>query len=87
MTTWRKEIEKVMKYHKETWKDVESSTPKNAYWMDAEFDGCHGGENGIPFTLWTEKYVYFPVTYDGEESVASAPRNPVLVPMGHVGEM
>ena len=41
-----------------------------------DFDTGYGGSNGKPFTAWGEKYVYFPVVYDGAECVGSAPRYP-----------
>lgn len=30
----------------------------------------------VPFTIWTANRVYFPLTYDGWDSVGSAPRQP-----------
>lgn len=44
--------------------------------MAVQFDPGYGGTNGLPFTAWTEDRVYFPICYDGEEWVGSAPRNP-----------
>lgn len=41
-----------------------------------EFDDGFGGHEGKPFTAWGEKYVYFPVVYDGAEWVGFAPRFP-----------
>ena len=53
--------------------------------LDIEFDAGFGGPEGKPFTAWSENYVYFPVVYDGAESVSCAPRNPCDEPTGHVG--
>lgn len=43
--------------------------------LHKEFDSGYGGEEGTPFTAWGDKYVYFPVCYDGAEWVGYAPRN------------
>lgn len=43
--------------------------------LNKVFDTGFGGEEGKPFTAWGEKYVYFPICYDGAEWVGSAPRN------------
>lgn len=58
--------------------------PPDLDWDKRFYDGF-GGEEGQPFTAWTEQRVYFPATYDGAEWVASAPRNPCETAMGHVG--
>jgi len=50
-----------------------------------EFDCGYGGVKGKPFTAWGEKYVYFPIRYDGAEWVGSAPRNPCAEKMRHQG--
>lgn len=50
-----------------------------------EFDDGYGGSHGEPFTSWGEKYVYFPVVYDGAEWVDFAPRNPCEIKTAHVG--
>lgn len=43
--------------------------------MALKFDGSYGGHVGLPFTAWSEDWVYFPVVYDGSERVGRAPRN------------
>lgn len=50
-----------------------------------EFDSGYGGEEGRSFTAWGEKYVYFPICYDGAEWVGSAPRNPCDEASEHQG--
>ena len=93
-TTWRKLITEEMSYHDETWDDVagqalgvndcscdEDSAPS----FDTEFYDGFGGADGCHFTVWTAKRVYFPVVYDGAESVGSAPRNPCSEACAHVG--
>lgn len=49
------------------------------------FYSGYGGANGRPFTAWGEKYVYFPVVYDGSEWVGHAPRNPCDEATRHQG--
>ena len=53
--------------------------------LHCEFNSGFGGSEGHPFTAWGEKYVYFPVVYDGAEWVGSAPRNPCDEATEHVG--
>jgi hypothetical protein len=53
--------------------------------LNREFNDGYGGSEGEPFTAWGEKYVYFPVVYDGAEWVGSAPRNPCDEKCSHVG--
>ena len=47
------------------------------------FDSTYGHLDGLPFTLWTNEYVYFPLKYDGSEYVGFAPRNPAMMSMDH----
>jgi hypothetical protein len=53
--------------------------------LRVEFDDGYGGVEGEPFTAWGEKYVYFPICYDGSEWVGCAPRNPCDEAMIHQG--
>jgi len=50
-----------------------------------EFDAGYGGSEGKTFTAWSEKYVYFPVVYDGAEWVGRAPRNVCDEVTDHMG--
>lgn len=40
---------------------------------------------GQAFTAWGERWVYFPLCYDGSEWVGHAPRNPCEIAMQHQG--
>ena len=73
-TTWRKEIADAMGFHGETWDDVVSCVILDGDW-DKEFDDGFGLSEGSSFTVWTANRVYFPVTYDGSESVGDAGRS------------
>lgn len=84
MNTWRGLIGEEMSNHAETWEDVLSCTLSDQE-LDAEFYEWHGGTNGKPFTLWTEKRVYFPVVSEGAEWVVSVSRNPDGKATDHVG--
>lgn len=53
--------------------------------LDVRFDSGYGLPEGKPFTAWTERRVYFPICYDGAESVGSAPRNPCDEATEHQG--
>ena len=50
-----------------------------------DFNDGFGRSEGEPFTAWGEKYVYFPVVYDGAEWIGKAPRNPCDEATDHVG--
>lgn len=53
--------------------------------MKVEFDDGYGSSEGQPFTAWGEKWVYFPIVYDGSEWIGHAPRNPCSISMSHQG--
>ena len=82
--TWEEAILEEMQERGESFDDVISTTLTNEE-LNKKFDPGFGATQGIPFTLWTNKRVYFPVVYDGAEWVASAPRNPSREKMKHVG--
>lgn len=82
--TWRDLITEAMKARGDSWSEVEGSTISEAE-LDVKFDDGFGGSEGIPFTVWTKKYVYFPAVYDGAEWAASVPRNPCDDKTKHVG--
>jgi len=44
-----------------------------------------GNADGEPFTAWSKEWVYFPVQYDGRESVGRVPRNPCAIMTEHFG--
>jgi hypothetical protein len=84
MSNWKEMIEFTMKKYDESWDDVVSCTLSTGELLRT-FDSGYGGSEGTPFTLWTEKRVYFPCTYDGSEWVESVSRNPNGKPSGHFG--
>lgn len=53
--------------------------------LDEDFDSGFGGEDGEPFTAWTDQKVYFPACYDGSEWMACVNRHPCNVATNHVG--
>ncbi len=53
--------------------------------MQIVFDDGYGVNKGVPFTAWSENFVYFPVVYDGAEWVGRTPRNPCDVVTRHQG--
>ena len=69
--------------NKEDYSKIETTLSEEG--LNKEFDDGYGGSQGEPFTAWGEKYVYFPVVYDGAEWVGSAPRNPCEGKCSHVG--
>ena len=98
-TTWRAEIAEALADNGETESDIietvvgtyEKYDPETRRYLalpgslDMPFDSGYGGINGCTFTVWTEKYVYFPACYDGSEWVASVARDPDGVATEHIG--
>jgi len=73
MTTWRNTITDYLEGN-DTIKDLEITLTDKE--LDVEFDDEYGSVEGKPFYAWSKDYVYFPVCYDGAESVGAMPRNP-----------
>ena len=84
MESWKSMMEEEMKSHDDSWDNVVSCTLTEEELRES-FDDDFGGQEGKPFTVWTETRVYFPAIYDGAEWVESVSRNPDGKPTGHVG--
>ena len=82
--SWREMVSYAMSSNKDSWENVEANTMSEAE-MDVMFYSGFGGVDGIPFTVWTHDWVYFPMCYDGSEWVGSVARNPNGEPTGHQG--
>ena len=83
-TTWRKEIEQRMQENNDM-TDGDFVYTLTEEEMDIEFDNGFGGTKGLPFTAWTDDFVYFPICYDGAEWCGSIARNPDGNPTSHQG--
>ena len=61
-----------------SWKTVmcERFLDSDVEWCDVEFDAGLDCQEGIPFCVWTNDWVYFPVVYDGAQWVGGIPLNP-----------
>lgn len=81
---WKKSIQIEMESNGDSFANVVSSTLSEEE-LNHNFDDGYGLEEGKPFTLWTNDYVYFPVMYDGSEWCGSVPRNPNGVATEHQG--
>ena len=81
MATWRKLLQKAV----DETGDAYTETTLSEKDLDRKFSDGYGGSQGKPFTAWGDKYVYFPVVYDGAEWVGWAPRNPCDEPTRHQG--
>lgn len=83
MATWYEMLKEAM------FEDGENFEKKVCTLTDAglleEFNSGYGGSEGAPFTAWGDKWVYFPLVYDGAEWVGHAPRNPCDIAMDHQG--
>jgi len=84
LTTWRKELRSALEKNDETFDHIVECTLTNKQ-LDEEFDKDYGLEEGVPFTCWTFRRVYFPACYDGKEWVESVPRNPCGEATRHIG--
>jgi hypothetical protein len=83
LTTWSKEIARAVARVKDDSLIVFCTLSQAE--LEVYFDHGYGCPYGEPFTLWTEKRVYFPVQYDGSEWVESVPRYPCDEKTTHVG--
>ena len=84
MTTWKREFDEFYEAEQKKNDTIIACTLTDDE-MNAEFDGGYGGNEGKPFTAWSDKYVYFPICYDGSEWVGRAPRNPCDEATEHQG--
>lgn len=84
MSTWKELLEYAMCERGETLADLEANTLTEVG-MVKEFDSDYGGTEGVPFTAWTAKTVYFPICYDGAEWVGCVSRHPDGKPTEHQG--
>ena len=83
MANWK---EMLIKVFKETGDDFEKmETTLTDEELVKEFHDGFGGTEGAHFTSWGEKYVYFPVVYDGVEWVGYTPRNVCDIKTSHWG--
>jgi hypothetical protein len=82
MSTWKKLITEQLERQGEGWDDIVSITLTEDE-LNKEFDDSFGCVEGKPFTAWTARRVYFPVTYDGSEWVDSVSRDPDGQPTQH----
>lgn len=72
LMSWRELMEDAFLINDDSWDNLVQFNGD----IDTKFDCGYGSEQGPSFTLWTTKYVYFPLEYDGSEWVGWAPRNP-----------
>lgn len=83
MSNWYEMLKGVMQ---EDGEDFEKRTcTMDEAGLKKEFDDGYGGTEGEAFTAWGEKWVYFPLCYDGAEWVGHAPRDPCDTVMEHQG--
>lgn len=83
MDNWKDMLEDAFSITGDDFKKMESTLSNDE--LTTFFDAGVGSPNGSIFTAWGDKYVYFPVCYDGYESVGYAPRNPCEESTTHQG--
>lgn len=84
MATWRELINEELEKHKESFSDITSITLSEEE-LNKDFDDGYGRAHGKPFTAWTHRRVYFPVSYDGAEWVGSVSRIKDGIATEHIG--
>jgi len=82
-TTWKIELEKAFKETGDDFGKMQSTMTEKE--LNENFSSGYGGSEGCAFTAWGEKFVYFPVVYDGAEWVGYAPRNSCDIKTSHWG--
>jgi hypothetical protein len=82
-TSWYELLKIAMKEDKEDFRKKKCTITNKE--LKKSFDSGYGLSEGQPFTAWGEKWVYFPIVYDGAEWVGHAPRNPCEISMEHQG--
>ena len=80
---WRKGLKDAFKETGDKFADMVTTLTEEE--LDTDFDGGYGSTEGAAFTAWGEKFVYFPICYDGAEWVGYAPRNPCEFKTAHMG--
>jgi hypothetical protein len=83
MATWKELLKYELENRGDKFEDLKMTLTDEE--LVKEFDDGYGGSEGVPFTAWSKKYVYFPVVYDGEEWVGSAPRTVCEEKTSHIG--
>ena len=80
LTTWSNELAEQFQKLGDSWENVEHAIPPLDDWVyKAIFEsGFKAFEQGKPFIIWTESYIYFPMGYDSCEWVDYVPRHPKL---------
>lgn len=82
-TTWRSLLKRDMKRRKDRGPIVQYAPDEAAF--DAPIQEGFSSDQGPQVLAWTERYVYFPCTYDGTNDMNSAPRNPTSKGQRRVG--
>ncbi len=83
MSNWYDKLKEAMKADGESFIDRVCTLTDEE--MSKPFDDSFGFPEGAAFTAWGERWVYFPLSYDGAESIGHAPRNPCDLSMKHQG--
>jgi hypothetical protein len=84
MANWNEMLLECMESNKDSMDNIIHKVPDNEDTYTREFDDGYGILCGLPFTIWTNDYVYFPVRYDGAEWVSCVPRNPCDEATDHI---
>ncbi|MFC3151807.1 hypothetical protein ACFOEK_12275 [Litoribrevibacter euphylliae] len=82
MANWRQMINQEAAKHGDSLDGFVCTLPNEELWVN--FDDSYGGDNGKPFVAWSNGRVYFPVNYDGLDTVESVPRHPCETVPRHI---
>lgn len=83
MESWESMLKEAFKETGDNYEKMETTLTDEE--IKQKFDDGYGGSEGDHFTTWGDVYVYFPIVYDGAESIGYAPRNPCDIKTSHWG--
>lgn len=83
MDNWYRMLQEIMESDKKDFSQKKCTLTDKE--LKVNFDSGYGGSEGIPFTAWGKKWVYFPIVYDDSEWIGHAPRFPCKISMSHQG--
>jgi hypothetical protein len=84
MTTWKELLKEAFETTGDDFSKIVHTMSDEEINKEFNDDG-YGDPEGCSFTAWGEKYVYFPLCYDGAEFVGCAARNPCKEETSHLG--
>lgn len=90
MSTWRSLIAATFVNGDDSFDNIEAvnlhaGRAPDRQWLDVEFANGWGSPPAPSFTMWTHRFIYFPVSYDGLHSAGRISRQPDRSKPRHYG--